>query len=211
MKRCPECNFIYLDTDEKCDLDGSKLVSVAEADLVSADAGLDNSNQNAPIANRPQIERTFPRNQRSVLFAVGGLATIALIGAFLYLAKTRNSPVNNSAPPAIVQSAQVASIQEQITPTPTPREEATPTPTPSETRSNNRSSDQVKVNRAVTSSNPVSTTAKEKLSGRVVIRLTTGATIEAEEAWRTKEGVWYRRSGLVTLLKNKEVRSIEKR
>jgi hypothetical protein len=43
-----------------------------------------------------------------------------------------------------------------------------------------------------------------------LIRLNNGARIEADEVWRTKEGVWYRRNGVVTLLKANRVKSIEK-
>ena len=34
MKRCPQCNSVYSDTDRFCELDGTLLV---EADLLSAD------------------------------------------------------------------------------------------------------------------------------------------------------------------------------
>ena len=41
-----------------------------------------------------------------------------------------------------------------------------------------------------------------------VILLASGGKIEADEAWRTKDGVWYRRNGMVTLLKRGEVKAI---
>jgi hypothetical protein len=41
-----------------------------------------------------------------------------------------------------------------------------------------------------------------------VILLTSGGKIEADEAWRTKDGVWYRRNGMVTLLKRGQVKAI---
>jgi hypothetical protein len=61
------------------------------------------------------------------------------------------------------------------------------------------------------SSNPISTAGDGKTkSGPVTIRLTDGSSIEADEAWQTGEGVWYRRRGIVTLLNPNQVKAIEK-
>jgi hypothetical protein len=38
--------------------------------------------------------------------------------------------------------------------------------------------------------------------------LTSGGKIDADEVWRTKDGVWYRRNGIVTLLKPGQVKNI---
>ena len=38
--------------------------------------------------------------------------------------------------------------------------------------------------------------------------LSSGGKIEADEVWSTKDGVWYRRNGMVTLLKRQQVKSI---
>jgi hypothetical protein len=43
---------------------------------------------------------------------------------------------------------------------------------------------------------------------RPVIMLTSGGKIDADEVWRTKDGVWYRRNGMVTLLKRGQVKAI---
>lgn len=48
------------------------------------------------------------------------------------------------------------------------------------------------------------------MRGAVRIRLTNGTTLDAEEVWETKEGIWYRRRGLVTLLKRAQVKAFEK-
>jgi hypothetical protein len=41
--------------------------------------------------------------------------------------------------------------------------------------------------------------------------LASGGKIEADEVWRTKDGVWYRRNGVVTLLKRGQVKNISTR
>jgi hypothetical protein len=44
-----------------------------------------------------------------------------------------------------------------------------------------------------------------------VILLTSGGKIDADEVWRTRDGIWYRRNGIVTLLKPGRVKAIVNR
>jgi len=44
-----------------------------------------------------------------------------------------------------------------------------------------------------------------------VILLTSGGKIDADEVWRTRDGVWYRKNGIVTLLKPGRVKAIVSR
>jgi len=44
--------------------------------------------------------------------------------------------------------------------------------------------------------------------GNPVIVLTSGGKIEADEVWRTRDGYWYRKNGIVTLLKPGRVKAI---
>ena len=48
----------------------------------------------------------------------------------------------------------------------------------------------------------------QRQGGKPVIVLTSGAKIDADEVWRTRDGVWYRRNGMVTLLKRRQVKAI---
>jgi hypothetical protein len=43
-----------------------------------------------------------------------------------------------------------------------------------------------------------------------VIRLKNGSVIDADEAWEGKEGIWYRRRGVVALLDPAQVNSVER-
>jgi hypothetical protein len=45
-------------------------------------------------------------------------------------------------------------------------------------------------------------------NGKATILLTTGSKLSADEVWRTRDGVWYRRDGIVTLLKRGQVKAI---
>jgi hypothetical protein len=46
--------------------------------------------------------------------------------------------------------------------------------------------------------------------GPVIVRLTNGAAIRADEAWEKREGIWYRQGGVVTFLNRSQVRAIER-
>ncbi|HSE30423.1 MAG TPA: hypothetical protein VLA93_02480 [Pyrinomonadaceae bacterium] len=192
MKRCPQCSFLYLDTDEVCDLDGTPLIQVNDAEVEGFAAPI-----SAAVAAKT--------GRKGLIFsAVGGLL-VGVVIVFGYSSISRRR-----AP----EAPSVRPIPQMATPTPPELltvESATPTPEPSRSPAERNSpSPSPRTTRIGVNNNPVSTTANEKTSGPVVIRLSSGAKIEADEAWRTKEGVWYRRSGVVTLLNGSRVRSIER-
>jgi hypothetical protein len=59
-------------------------------------------------------------------------------------------------------------------------------------------------------SSPVSAAAPGANSRTVILRLTNGAIINADEVWERKEGIWYQQAGMVTFISRKRVRSIER-
>ena len=195
MKRCPQCSFLYLDTDEVCDLDGTPLIQVSDAEVEGS---------TAPIRVIPKQQKKSGSQKVLIFTAVGGLL-LGLLIVFGYLAISRKrapqlpavQPVAQVATPSPSASVTVESATPTPEPSPSPPERSSPSPSP-------------RVTRTGVNNNPVSTTATEKTAGPVVIRLANGGRIEADEAWRTKEGVWYRRSGVVTLLTAGRVRSIER-
>jgi hypothetical protein len=64
--------------------------------------------------------------------------------------------------------------------------------------------------RARLAGSPVSAGAPSEHSRSVTLRLTNGATINADEVWERKEGIWYRQGGVVTFLKRSRVSAIER-
>jgi len=108
-----------------------------------------------------------------------------------------------------VMPVQLPAIEKRPAPSPivsTAIVEPTPEPTPKTVPTPTRTT----VTKSAVSIGPVSTTgvSNKTKSGKPVILLTTGGKIEADEVWRAKEGVWYRREGVVTLLKKERVRAI---
>ena len=192
MKRCPECDSLFNDAEHFCELDGTPLVQEPE-----------------PIATSPAPAEQESPGTKGILL-IGGLAgvIIGMLIFLVYFALTQEKPQEETshsnsnvsvAQPELtarpVQPLPEVSPSPSVEPSPSPSVEASPTPQPSPTK-------------APLSENPISTaTAK---SGPVLIRLQTGTSIEAEEAWQTGEGIWYRKSGVVSLLDPKDVKAIEK-
>ena len=238
MKLCPQCAFIYEDHQRFCDMDGKELVhdpaSVAEERIVSPPTrmtiGLPARSETLPA--RPRSRR-FP-----VLVTVGVvLATLLVV---IYFAQLHRSPSSNAAHSPIQSPARsatpdssrqpspadlVSSTSVAVTPLPeqqsseqSPEESlsslasaaaagpVSPFPEASQSRSSAAS-----VARARLASSPVSAGALTANSrGRVIVRLTNGATISADEVWERRDGIWYRQAGMVTFLKRSRVKTIQR-
>jgi len=204
MKRCPECHSLFLETDHFCELDGTTLVA-------------EYSDSNLVVGDRIEQEiRTILAKRRGpywpplALVAVAAVAIICLSLFLVYQGIMReaqnisNTPSNNMAvaqqdiPLAPLHSVPVASASPSSEPFPSPS--AMPSPAV-----------QAESARVLLSSSPVSTGGDEKTrSGQITIRLTNGTSVEADEAWETGEGIWYRRRGVVTLLERAQVKAIER-
>ena len=198
MKRCPQCKFIYLDTDDLCDLDGTPLVHVTDAEV------------DAVAGGQSVKAKTPKRNWRALaITAIASLALAVILFVVYYAAtRTRQQPAKVQE-----QSQNELTAVPQPTPKQAPSTEPTPLSSPSlETSSAAKSSpsSHSSSQRPSVSSDPVSTGVNEGAKTGSVIRLTNGARIEADEVWRTKEGFWYRRNGIVTIIKANQVKAIEK-
>ncbi len=209
MKRCPQCSFVHLDTDDRCDLDGTILVHADDSEIDSVSG----ANQGTPVvAQRKETAVLKPERSRKAL-AVAAIALLVL-GVILFVAYG----VNRKNQQAIRVNEKIS--QEPLS-TPSLGPQQTPsTPTPEESpRLNTSSSPTLRstpssyphATREAMSLNPVSTgTNGDDRIGPVFIRLTNGVRIEADEVWQTKEGFWYRRNGIVTLIKANRVKVLEK-
>jgi type IV secretory pathway VirB10-like protein len=192
MKRCPQCDFIYLDTDELCDLDGAKLIQANESELALGETTRTNT-------------RHARSNSRLVIIAcLSGVLLLALVFVAYALLTRSRQQAQAQIPSQHVTEPTPVSVTVP-TPEPSPSPEASPVVSP-------KSPTQVEqAKRTAVSKSPVSTSSDQKGSGSIWIRLSNGARIEADEVWRTKEGVWYRRNGVVTLIKANRVKAIEKK
>lgn len=183
MKRCPQCLFIYPESDQRCDFDQTPLVVVADSEI------------DAPAKPR--------RNKMKFVFVV--LAAVLAFGVFAIYLGFKTTTDEQSALIAPVAIAQETPQPPPLSPPPSvsPSPATSPTPKPSPTR--------VDTSHTTTSRDPISTSGPglgTRGGGKPVIILTSGGKIEADEVWRTRDGIWYRKNGIVTLLKPGRVKAI---
>ncbi len=188
MKRCPQCLFIFPDSDSQCDFDQPPLEHVDDATI--------------DAAARPPKRRTLP-----IAAAIGLILGILVFG--IYYGLSRQPQKVSAAPETPVTVAPVA--PSPATPSPSPEVSPSPSPTPSFAPSPKPSPTQPATAHTRATGDPVSTSGPgigTRQGGKPVIMLASGGKIEADEVWRTKDGVWYRRNGMVTLLKRGQVKTI---
>jgi hypothetical protein len=206
MKRCPECLFIYPDSDSRCDFDNTPLVVAADAEIDAATAPSTPATQ--PIPAQPKPAKRTPRKRKLLVVTAIIFSCVALLAYFALTQRARRAAqtISTIGVPAgpIVRPPQTTPM---IAPTPVEIASASPAPVEPPKPAAQR----VVTAHANTSTMPVSTSGPglgKKLGGKPVILLTSGGKIEADEVWRTKDGVWYRRDGIVTLLKQGRVKAI---
>ena len=189
MKRCPQCLFLYPDSDEHCDFDKTPLEVVDDSALEAA-------------TSRPTRRRSLP-----IAAAIGVL--LGLLAFAIYFAVSYKTRKAAAATEPATQNAPVS--EPSAVATPSPSLESSPSPSPSPAASPKNSPGSVSTAHSRATSDPVSTSGPgmgTRQGGKPVIVLASGGKIEADEAWRTKDGVWYRRNGIVTLLKAGQVKTI---
>jgi hypothetical protein len=207
MKRCPQCEFIYPDSDTVCDFDGTTLVEATESEIAQI--------TNTP--ERPKLSDLAAKNsgnfetRKSKAFPIaavcGLILGIAIVSGYLTLQHLLDPQAVAQIEPLEIKLVTV----EMPTPTPPPSIVESPSPDPESpvpSKPDSRTSQITRVN-SRSSVGPISTAGNNSKSQ--VIVLTTGNKVEADQVWRTKDGVWYRKDGIVTLLKNNRVKAIVQR
>jgi len=185
LRHCPECDSFFPDTEQFCEADGTPL-------------------EKTVVVPQPK--------SNAWLLPIGALIGIllAVLVFLVYFAMSRQAAPENSNTISSTSSAQQQVVNPRQ-PAPLTTDNASPEPSeePSASPSVEPSPQSSPTQVELSGSDPIST-AGGKGSGPVVIRLQSGATIEADEAWQTGEGIWYRKHSIVSLLDPKNVKAIEK-
>jgi hypothetical protein len=187
MKRCPQCLFIFPDSDSKCDFDQTPL----------------EHNDDSAIDTPKPKRRAWP-----ITAAICLLLGVLIIA--LYYGLTRQQQKASAATETPVTTVEPVAAP-SATPSPPVEVSPSPSPSPSITPTSKPSPEKISTAHTRSTSDPVSTSGPgmgNRQGGKPVIMLTSGGKIEADEVWRTKDGVWYRRNGMVTLLKRAQVKTI---
>ena len=189
MKRCPQCLFLFPDSDSKCDFDQTPLEHVDDSAI-----------ETAPT---PKLKRRALPITAAICLLLG----VLIIAIYYGLTRQQQKASAATETPATVEPAATPSA----TPSPSVAVSPSPSPSPSLAPSPRSSTEKVSTAHTRATSDPVSTSGPgmgNRQGGKPVIMLTSGGKIEADEVWRTKDGVWYRRNGMVTLLKRAQVKTI---
>jgi cytoskeletal protein RodZ len=210
MKRCPECDARFPDTDQFCEIDGTTLVadhSATYAQSPERPVATAEYQYLSPLAREARLTQNW---KLLAIVAIVGVA-IGMTFFVVYQRITQQVPEQNSNQAAANEG--LAQQQQAFPParhTPSPSESPAPEPSPSPTALPSPAAPAESA-RVTLSSSPVSTGGDEKSKrGPVTIHLTNGTSVEADEAWETGEGIWYRRRGVVSLLERNEVKAIER-
>lgn len=203
MKQCPVCKETFDDQKAFCDMDGSELVDQTD----SLRAALSQANPAASSASASAW----------VTGTIGGLIGI-IICVLLYMLflgpgqqksleeerranETKETtavkpsqvalvPVNNQIPAPSPIPSETASPAEAASPSPAAPAAATPPP-------------------AALNNGPIATGTKEAAkSEHAIIKMKDGSIVEADAAWEDAQGVWFRRSGLVSFVEKSRVEAI---
>ena len=216
MKRCPQCLFIYPETDTRCDFDNTALVVVDDAELEAATQASTPAPKKSKRTAKKREPKATPKaakkqrgGKNKVVIAVVALL-VSVTGFVVYYSRTPRVPntVETSSLASTTTTEQIT-VPQPVIDAPPPTEIASPSPSPSATPKQTR--ENVATSHSRTTAAPVSTSGPgigKKLGGKPVILLTSGGKIDADEVWRTRDGVWYRRNGIVTLLKHNRVKAI---
>jgi hypothetical protein len=201
MKQCPECNEVFDNQKAFCDMDGSELVKLTDSPRAI-------SQTNPPAGATPLW----------VTGVIGGLIGI-IICVLLYIAflapsrqtalqQDQNNQNTEVVPP---KSNQVVVARPQLPPS----ETASPTETasPAEAEASPAPSPAVVVAAtplpAVVNHGPIATGGKNVAAAeRAIIKMKDGSSLEADAAWEDKQGVWFRRSNVVSFVDKSRVESI---
>ena len=209
MKRCPQCEFIYPDSDAVCDFDQAFLMSVAESEVAAiTNTPVRPELIEPPTTHSKNFEKRKSPKALPIAAALGLVLGIVVVG--VYFAVHRQMTAQKVEQSSVVTPQPVA---QDSSPSPSPLPSVNESPLPEEVidRTSKSTSSSSKTSTAHTTNTlgPVTTSENPaKKSGQKVILLTSGGKVEADEVWRTKDGVWYRRDGLVTLLKKNRVKAI---
>jgi hypothetical protein len=205
MKRCPQCEFIYPDCDEVCDFDRTTLVEATESEIAQITNTPERPKLSDLAATHSQnVESRKSRKALPIAAASGLVLGIAIISVHLTLQHLLDPKAVAQIEPLAVELVTVGR------PIPTPATSIVESPSPDPASPVPSKSDlgtsQITTAHSRPSAGPISTAANNSKSQ--VIVLTTGNKVAADQVWRTKDGVWYRKDGIVTLLKKNRVKAI---
>jgi hypothetical protein len=212
MKRCPQCYQVYADDERFCEADGQELLADPAA----------SPEPTQPIPPTPPVAVAgptwLPAAMLGVLIGIGiGASVFAAV--MLSSGSKENEPQVVREAPTEVRERPVSMHATAANPAPTAEPEESPSPEAEEEAEAEASPQVTEENKAVTAElnqGPISTGKKAKAGEsetglQTVIEMNDGSTLDVDAAWEDKQGIWYRRSGLVSFVESSRVKAITAR
>ena len=201
MKQCPVCNEVFDTQKAFCDMDGSQLVD--EKDFIRAESQ-SSSSKNA--------------SSMWITGAIGGFIGVILC-IFLYIgflapsqkdAQQAERTSTSNAETVKTNHVAIAPSKLPVVETPSPEETETPAePSPSPAETAEAAPATTPAPPAAFNNGPIATGGKSVNNGeRAIIKMKDGSSVEADAAWEDAQGVWFRRSGLVSFVERSRVEAI---
>lgn len=209
MKRCPQCYEAYEDGARFCETDGRELL---------ADPVIYTESQAVTPAPSAAAPVWLPAAALGVLLGIGIGAGVFAVMTFSSGSSADEPQVVREAPsvreavppssrPMVAEAAPVAEPQES--PSPELKEEAEAAASPQS--SEDKKSDVAQFNQGPISTGQKAKAGESEAGLQTVIEMQDGSTLDVDAAWEDKQGIWYRRSGLVSFVESSRVKAITAR
>lgn len=210
MKRCPQCYEAYEDEERFCEADGHELL---------ADPTFTPPVQTitTPAPAAPAV--WWPAAALGILVGVVIGAGIFAAGSLMSTSEPDDSHATSRAAapretlparPAVTSNPAPA-VEAEESPSPEAEEQAEAEPSPAPAAAENKTAS-VQLNQGPISTGEKKTKSTESESSvQTVIEMNDGSTLDVDAAWEDKQGIWYRRGGLVSFVDSSRVKAIAAR
>ncbi|MGI8734311.1 MAG: hypothetical protein ACR2LM_13550 [Pyrinomonadaceae bacterium] len=214
MKRCPECYEVYENFEKFCELDGQPLL--ADPALSAADVKNTQPGPEGLHLNRASWLTGIIGVMAGIVICVG-VYTAYTLGSMEEGSKNQEAPVHASRMQNQLQQmrpapARIPEPEPEAEPaeTPSPELQVEPSPESSAPTTNGAEGHTVaaRLNQGPVSTGPRSRDGKDGERIQTIIQMNDGTTVEVDAAWEDRQGVWYRRGGLVSFVERNLVKSI---
>jgi hypothetical protein len=213
MRRCLECDEVYEDSENFCELDGQRLV--VDPAFSARDVEINPTNFDSVQLRRESWFTGLVGVMAGIVLCSGVYVAYTLGSSEDPDSKDQQTPRYESRmqDPLPLTRTAPARIPE---PEPEPTEASSPEPevdpSPESSTASTVGQEGFKV-AAHLNQGPVSTGQRRKDaddgdSNRTFVQMNDGTTFEVDAAWEDSKGIWYRRGGLVSFVERDRVKSI---
>jgi hypothetical protein len=206
MKRCPVCYEVYEGGERFCEADGEELLAEPTLPPQTRDVSV------TPPARSAWWPAAAVGVSIGVVVGAGVFAGVFMMSApesEEHHTTAQSADVRQTSVPTHAVTASTAVQKPEAEESPSPEaEEAETEPSPAPTAETKIASTQL-------NQGPISTGEKIRSNDgenlQTVIEMNDGSSLDVEAAWEDKQGIWYRRSGLVSFVESSRVKAITAR